>query len=252
MRGGVSRAELSELLAGVRRYLEATYTYREVDDDILVEDDTLAPVSDDEGPLACVAPAPVDAPASSARPSRAPSSQGECFPLAASAPMQPSCPPTTQPSPKRSASPRGRLFGSASSSPRSSRQPVLAGAPDFSRLFDKLDASFSETLLRLIDEGGFTDAQVYRRAGVSRQLFSKIRKDPGYRPTKQTALALAIALELPLEGVRGLLERAGFALSHSSKADVIAEYFIVNGIYDIVTINQVLYEFDQPLLGQGR
>lgn len=115
-------------------------------------------------------------------------------------------------------------------------------------LLASLDASFSTTLLALIDKRGMTDAQVYKRANMSRQLFSKIRSDAEYRPTKRTALALAIALELSLDETCDLLGRAGFALTHSSKADVIVEYFIVHGNYDILEINEALYAFDQPLL----
>ena len=93
-----------------------------------------------------------------------------------------------------------------------------------------------------------TDAQVYKRANMSRQLFSKIRSDANYRPTKKTALALAIALGLDLEETTNLLARAGFTLTHSSKSDVIVEYFIVRGNYDIFEINEALYAFDQPIL----
>ena len=120
------------------------------------------------------------------------------------------------------------------------------------RLRDRLrqtDEGFSETLLRRIDEAGKKDAEVYTRANLSRQHFSKIRNNPGYRPTKTTALALAVALELDLEGVRDLIGRAGYALTGSSKLDVIVMYFIEQGCYDLSIINEALYEYDQSLLG---
>ena len=126
--------------------------------------------------------------------------------------------------------------------------PAAAGI-GIDELVGNLDEPFGKTLLRLIDTKGKTDVEVYKRANIDRKLFSKIRTGKGYMPGKRTILALAIALELTLDETDDLLERAGFALSHSQKFDVIVEYFIVSGRFDIFEINEVLFKYDQPLLG---
>lgn len=111
------------------------------------------------------------------------------------------------------------------------------------------DAGFTETLLKLIDKTGKKDSEIYKKALLSKQHFSKIRNNPDYKPTKPTAIALALALELNLEETKDLIGRAGYALTNSSKFDLIIRYFIENKNYNIVEINLALYEFDQALLG---
>ena len=126
----------------------------------------------------------------------------------------------------------------------------LSAAPaGIDDLVVRLDEPFNATLLRLIDAKGKTDVEVYKRANIDRKLFSKIRTGNGYTPSKRTILALAVALELNLDETDNLLKRAGYTLSHSVKSDVIIEYFIISGKYNIFDINEVLFKYDQPLLG---
>lgn len=131
--------------------------------------------------------------------------------------------------------------------------PVTAAAPmdadDWGQLMKSLDAGFSETLLKLIDRTGKKDSEIYKKANVDRKLFSKIRNNMDYKPSKTTALAFAFALELDIDETKDFIGRAGFALSHSSKFDVIVEYFLVNRNYNVFELNEVLFAFDQPLIG---
>ena len=127
-------------------------------------------------------------------------------------------------------------------------QSYFAAKSNLQDWLDQVDEPFSTTLLMLIDRKGLTDVDVYKRANMSRQLFSRIRSDALYRPAKKTVLALGIAMKLSLDELRDLLQRAGYALSRSSKRDIIVEYFVTRGDYNLNRINEALYDFDQPLI----
>ena len=116
-------------------------------------------------------------------------------------------------------------------------------------LMNQMEETFSQRLLRMIDERGLTDSEVYTKAYVDRRHFSKLRKDINYAPNKKTVLAFTIALELSLDEAKDLLRSAGFALSRSSKTDIIVTYFLQNKIYDMSEINDVLYAYGQPIFG---
>lgn len=136
---------------------------------------------------------------------------------------------------------------------RSQQSSALAGSFPTTRhlsdLMKELDETFSESLIRLIDQKGLKDPDVYKKANVDRKLFNKIKLNKDYKPSKKTCIAFALALELNLDETKDFIGKAGYALTHSSKFDIIIEYFILQQNYNIFEINEVLFAFDQPLIG---
>lgn len=124
-----------------------------------------------------------------------------------------------------------------------------SGAGDLDSFLKQKDAGFVETLLELIRKSGQKNSAIYKKANMSKQHFSKLIKTPGATVTKPVAVALALALELDPAQTRDLIGRAGYTLTNSSIFDLIIQYHLENKKYNIVEINIVLYEYDQPLLG---
>ena len=133
--------------------------------------------------------------------------------------------------------------------PMMGAEAPAGGKPDLSDMMKNMDATFSDTLMALIDASGEKPSKIYNSAGVSKQVFSKINSNSNYQPSKATAIAFCLALNLNLEETQDLLARAGFTLSKSSLFDVIIMYCIENKIYNVVFVNNLLFERDLPQLG---
>lgn len=178
----------------------------------------------------------------------------DCFMEECAAPSYEKPLPPAPPAPPATPAPQRSVRAFSIPAPRKAPMPPppapsMSAPISLEELLKQEDKGFSARLLELIDRSGKKDSQIYSRANVSRQHFSKIRNNAQYKPTKATALAFAIALELDMEGTRDLIGRAGYALTKASKFDLIIMYFIQVGNYNIFDINAALFEFDQSLLG---
>lgn len=163
--------------------------------------------------------------------------------------MMESLPVEAAPAPKQAAKRRPAAKGKSAPDLLQAKSVASKKPRALSDLVEETDDTFSEALLRLIDAKGKKDPEIYKRANVDRKHFAKIRKNPNYQPSKATALALAIALELNLDETKDFIGRAGYAISHSNRTDIIVEYFIERKDYDVFTINETLFAFGQACLG---
>ena len=120
---------------------------------------------------------------------------------------------------------------------------------DLEKRIKQREETFQQHLFRIIDRKGLDDVDVYKKAGVDRRLFSKIKSNVDYRPKKGTAIAFAIALGLNLDETKDLLGRAGYTISKSTLFDILIGYCIESGERDIIKVNMILDRFGQPLLG---
>lgn len=134
---------------------------------------------------------------------------------------------------------------------------AMLGAPLFpdvsgmslDEILERSGDTFQQKLFKLIEESGMDDVTVYKKANIDRKVFSRIRCKKDYKPTKKTAVAFAIALQLDMPAMLDLLSRAEIAFSPSSKFDLIITYFVTNKVYDIYEINAALFKYGQPILG---
>ncbi|MFH5882234.1 macro domain-containing protein [Liberiplasma polymorphum] len=121
-------------------------------------------------------------------------------------------------------------------------------ADDIDDIVSKIDETFTESLLNHIDKLNKKDSEIYKKANIDRKLFSKIRSNKDYQPSKQTALAFAIALELSKDQTNDLISKAGYALSNSQISDLIILYFLEHKNYNIDEINATLFAYNQKIL----
>ncbi len=118
-------------------------------------------------------------------------------------------------------------------------------------LLDKTkDLTFVEKVNRYIQSRGLRENALYKAAQMDRRLFSKVMSDAEYKPSRDTALAIAFALHLTADEAKDLLSRAGYTLSHSNKRDIVIEYFFRERVYDLQDINLVLTNLEMKCIGR--